>query len=166
MSTAIRIVSPTESDLPLIVSLFRELAVYEKLEDAFTVTEDTLRESLFGERPAAEVLIAYLGDDAVGYAVFFQNFSTFLGRPGIYLEDIFVKPDRRGRGVGKALFARLAAIARSRGAQRLEWMVLDWNQLAIDFYDSLGATPLHGWTTYRLTADGIGRLASKDSAAG
>ncbi len=166
MAPQIRVVTPTESDIPLLLSLFRELAVYEKLEDSFVVTEDVLRESLFGERRSAEVLIAFIGEEAAGYAVFFQNFSSFLGRPGMYLEDIFVRPQWRKHGVGRALFARLASIAMARGSQRIDWLVLDWNKLAIDFYESIGADALVGWTTYRLKADAVARLAATDDTRG
>ena len=159
MSDELRIVSPTRNDIPLILSLFRELAVYEKLEDLFIVDEATLAESLFGPKPSAEVRLAFQGETPVGYMVFFENFSTFLGRPGIYLEDLFVKPEFRGSGYGKALLSELARIALKRGCKRLEWMVLNWNTPAIDFYKSIRAEPLDGWTTIRLTGDALARLA-------
>lgn len=158
---AVRIVTPTRKDVPVILALFRELAVYEKLEQSMTVTEATLTESLFGERPAAEVRLALAGDEAVGYMVFFHNFSTFLGRAGIYLEDLYVKPEHRGKGIGKKLFAELARIAVQRRCQRLEWMVLNWNTTAIDFYKSIGAQLLAGWTAFRLTGAALDRMAEK-----
>ena len=160
MSTDFRIVSPTVADVPLILSLFRELAIYEKLEDLFIVDEATLEESLFGPKPSAEIRLAFAGEHAVGYMVFFANFSTFLGRSGIYLEDLFVKPEFRGLGYGKALLSELARIAVERGCRRLEWMVLNWNTPAIDFYKSIRADPMDGWTTFRLTGEPLHRLAS------
>ena len=160
MSTDFRIVSPTAADVPLILSLFRQLAIYEKLEDLFVVNEETLTESLFGAKPSAEIRLAFVGDDAVGYMVFFENFSTFLGRSGIYLEDLFVKPEFRGSGYGKALLSELARIAVERGCKRLEWTVLNWNTLAIDFYKSIRAEPMDGWTTFRLTGEPLHRLGA------
>lgn len=159
MRADFRIVSPTPNDVPLILSLFRDLAVYEKLEDIFVVDEATLTQSLFGPKPAAEVRLAFEGDTPVGYMVFFENFSTFLGRAGIYLEDLFVKPEFRGSGYGKALLSELARIAVKRGCKRLEWTVLNWNKLAIDFYKSIHAEPMDGWTTFRLTGEPLQRLA-------
>jgi GNAT superfamily N-acetyltransferase len=160
---AVRIVTPTTKDVPVILALFRELAIYEKLEQSMTVTEATLTESLFGERPAAEVRLALTGDEAVGYMVFFHNFSTFLGRAGIYLEDLYVKPEHRGKGIGKQLFAELARIAVQRHCQRLEWMVLNWNTTAIDFYKSIGAQSLTGWAAFRLTGAALDRMAEKQN---
>jgi ribosomal protein S18 acetylase RimI-like enzyme len=159
MSTDFRIVSPTVADIPLILSLFRQLAIYEKLEDLFIVDEATLSESLFGAKPSAEVRLAFAGDTAVGYMVFFENFSTFLGRSGIYLEDLFVRPEFRGSGYGKALLSELARIAVERGCKRLEWMVLNSNTPAIDFYKSIRAEPMDGWTTFRLTGEPLHSLA-------
>ena len=161
MNADFRIVSPTRNDIPLILALFRELAAYEKLEDIFVVDEATLAESLFGPKPSAEVRLAFSGEIAVGYTVFFQNFSTFLGRAGIYLEDLYVKPEYRGAGYGKALLAELAGIAEERGCKRLEWMVLNWNTPAINFYKSINAEPMDGWTTFRLTGDPLHRLARR-----
>ncbi|PYI49709.1 MAG: N-acetyltransferase, partial [Verrucomicrobia bacterium] len=121
---------------------------------------------LFGERPAAEVLLAFEGKSPVGFAIFFHNFSTWLGRPGLYLEDLFVKPEKRGKGYGRALLVELAKIARDRGCGRMEWAVLDWNEPAIKFYRALGAKPMDEWTVFRLTRDGIERLANAaDTAA-
>lgn len=158
-SNDLQIVRPTEQDIPLIIDLFRELAVYEKLESSFTVDEEILRQSIFGDPPAAEVRLAFKGRQAVGYMVFFHNFSTFLGRPGIYLEDLYVKPDHRGSGYGKLLLSELARIAIERNCKRLEWVVLNWNTPAIDFYKRMGADPLDGWTTFRLSGDGLRDLA-------
>lgn len=159
MNADFRITSPTPQDIPLMLSLFRELAVYERLEHIFVVDEETLRESLFGSKPSAEVRLAFAGDSPVGYMVFFENFSTFLGRSGIYLEDLFVKPEFRGSGYGKALLSELARISVERGCKRLEWMVLNWNTPAIDFYKSIHAEPMEGWTTFRLTGEALARLA-------
>ena len=149
----------TEADLPTIEHLIRALADYEKLASEVVMDAELLRRNLFGERPYAEVLIADEAGDAAGFALFFHNFSTFLGRPGIYLEDLFVKPEHRGRGFGKALLARLAELAVERDCGRVEWAVLDWNTPAIGFYDRLGARPNSEWTVYRLTGDALRRLA-------
>lgn len=148
-------------DVPLILQLIRELAEYEKLSHEFVATEEALEAHLFGERPAAEVLIGELDGQAVGFALFFQSFSTFLARPGIYLEDIFVKPAFRGWGLGKALLVELAHLAVQRGCGRLEWSVLDWNKPAIGFYQSLGARPQDEWTVYRLTGPGLHAVAAQ-----
>jgi GNAT superfamily N-acetyltransferase len=155
----LRIKAASERDVPLILSFIHKIAAYEKLSHEVTASEETLRESLFGPRPAAEVLLAYWDDTAAGYAVFFHNFSTFLGRPGVYLEDIFVEPVLRGNGIGKALLAAVAKEAQRRDCGRLEWAVLDWNKPAIDFYLSLGARPMEEWTIFRMTGEGIDRLA-------
>ena len=152
----------TESDLPLILTFIRALAVYERLEDRVVATEEVLRESLFGARPYAETLIAEDDGKPVGFAIVFHNFSTFIGRPGIYLEDLFVNPEARGRGYGKALLARLAAIAKERNCGRLEWSVLDWNEPSINFYKSLGAVPLDDWTMFRVTGGALDALAGVD----
>jgi GNAT superfamily N-acetyltransferase len=149
----------TEADIPLILRLIRELAAYEKLTHEVTATEPRLRSALFGERPAAEVLIGGVDGEPAGFALFFPNFSTFLARPGLYLEDVYVRPEHRGKGLGRALLQRVAAIAAERQCGRLEWSVLDWNEPAIGFYRKLGAVPLHDWTVFRLTADAIRRLA-------
>jgi len=150
-----------EADIPLILTLIRALAVYEKLEHKVVATEDVLRDSLFGARPYAETLIAEEDGMPVGFALFFHNFSTFIGRPGIYLEDLFVNPEARGRGYGKALLARLAAIAKERNCGRLEWSVLDWNEPSIKFYKSLGARPMDEWTIFRLDGEALRRAASQ-----
>jgi GNAT superfamily N-acetyltransferase len=134
----------TEDDVPLVLSLIKELAEYERLSHEVVATEEMLRDSLFGERRVAEVILGYLRDDPAGFALFFHNFSTFLGKPGIYLEDLYVKPEFRGAGVGRALLVYLAKLARERGCGRLEWWVLDWNEPAIRFYKALGAVPMEG----------------------
>jgi GNAT superfamily N-acetyltransferase len=146
-------------DVPIILQLIRDLATYERAPDEVTATEEQLVDVLFGERPAAEVLLAFEGELPVGFAVYFYNFSTWLGRPGLYLEDLFVKPEERGKGYGRALLVELAKIARDRGCGRMEWAVLDWNEPAIKFYQALGAKPMHEWTVFRLTRDEIARLA-------
>src|SRR6266571_3742775 len=149
-------------DVPVILELVRDLATYERAPNEVVATEKQLVEVLFGERPTAEVLLAFEGKSPVGFAVFFHNFSTWLGRPGLYLEDLFVKPDKRGKGYGRALLVDLAKIARDRGCGRMEWAVLNWNEPAIKFYRTLGAMPLDEWTVYRLTRDGIARLAETE----
>jgi GNAT superfamily N-acetyltransferase len=156
---ALRIAPATSADVPLILDLIRGLAEYEKLSHEVVATEDLLREHLFGARSVAEVRLAYLGDTAVGFALYFHNFSTFLGRPGIYLEDVYVRPEFRGRGVGRALLKEVARVAAERKCGRLEWSVLDWNEPAIGFYRSLGAEPMSEWTVYRMTDDAIRKLA-------
>ena len=149
----------TEDDVPIILSLIRELAAYERLSHEVVATEGLLRESLFGERRGAEVLIACCKGAPAGFALFFHSFSTFLGRPGIYLEDLYVKPEFRGRGIGRALLAHLARLAKGRGCGRLEWAVLDWNEPAIKLYKSIGAVPMDEWTVYRLTGEALETLA-------
>jgi GNAT superfamily N-acetyltransferase len=156
---SITISEATDADVPRILSFIKGLAEYEKLTDLVVVTEQSLRQSLFGERRYAEVLLARLDGQAVGFALFFHNYSTFLGKPGIYLEDLFVLPEHRGQGAGKALMARIAQLAHQRGCGRLEWSVLDWNQPAIEFYTRMGATMHADWNLCRMTADGIARLA-------
>jgi GNAT superfamily N-acetyltransferase len=147
------------ADVPVIAELIRGLARYEKLEHEVTMTEQLLAENLFGPRRYAETLLAEEAGTPVGFALFFHNFSTFLARPGIYLEDLFVVPELRGGGVGRALLARLAQIAVERGCGRLEWSVLDWNRDAIGFYERLGARPNSDWTVYRLTGEPLRSLA-------
>ena len=156
---SVTVTPATPQDVPTILSLIRELAEYEKLLDRVTATEDLLRRTLFGSRPYAEVLVARLDGRAIGYALFFHSYSTFLARPGIYLEDVYVQPAFRGRGVGKALLRDVAQVARERDCGRMEWSVLDWNKPSIDFYLSLGAKPLDDWTTYRLDERAIADLA-------
>ena len=150
----------TVADVPVILQLIRELAEYERAPNDVLATEEQLREVLFGETPAAQVLIGREGDEPVAFAVYFFNFSTWLGRAGLYLEDLFVRPELRGKGYGKALLVRLAQIARERGCGRMEWAVLDWNDPAIGFYKKLGARAMDEWTVYRLTSEGIRSLAS------
>jgi GNAT superfamily N-acetyltransferase len=150
-------------DVPVILELIRGLATYERAPDEVTATEEQLVGVLFGERPAAEVLLAFEGKSPIGFAVFFHNFSTWLGRPGLYLEDLFVKPEKRGKGYGRALLVDLAKIARDRACGRMEWAVLNWNEPAIKFYRALGAEPLDEWTVFRLTREGIAELAKSES---
>ncbi len=159
MSTEFQIRPATVNDLSIVLQLIRDLAEYERAPNDVVATEEGLREVLFGERPSAEVVLAMEGNNAVGFAVFFHNFSTWLGRPGLYLEDLFVRPDSRGKGYGRALLVHLAEIARKRGCGRMEWAVLDWNEPAIKFYRSLGAAPNEEWTIFRLTSDKIAALA-------
>ena len=163
--TDFEIRTATKKDVPVILSLIRELAEYERAPDAVVATEAGLNDVLFGPRRSAEVLLALEGGEAVGFAVYFFNFSTWLGRPGLYLEDLFVRPALREKGYGRALLERLARIAQERGCGRMEWAVLDWNDPAIQFYKKLGAEPLNEWTVFRLTRDGIARLAESQSNA-
>lgn len=149
----------TVADVPTILELIRALATYEHAPDEVVATEEGLAEVLFGKKLAAEVLLAFENDRAVGFALFFHNFSTWLGRPGLYLEDLFVRPEDRGKDYGRALLIHLAKIARDRGCGRMEWAVLDWNEPAIEFYKKLGAKPMDEWTVFRLTRDGIAKLA-------
>jgi len=159
---SLRIATAAESDVPLILSFIRKLAEYEKLSHLVVATEANIRENVFGPNPVAEVLLAYWDGQPVGFALYLRNFSTFLGQAGIYLEDLFVDPEHRGKGIGKALLIRLAKIAVERGYGRLEWAVLDWNTPSIEFYRSLGAVPLDEWTAYRLTGEALSRLALGD----
>lgn len=156
MSLVIRPGEP--SDVGLIARLIRELAIYEKLEEDVSMTEEMLAANLFGARRYAETLIAEHDGEPVGFALFFHNFSTFLGRPGIYLEDLFVMPEHRASGIGRALLTELARLAVERGCGRLEWAVLDWNRDAIGFYERLGAKPNAEWTVYRLTGEALAAL--------
>ena len=157
METNIR--PAVEADVALILSLIRELAEYERLTHEVCASEEEIRVWLFGAKPVAEALIAEHGDSPVGFALFFHNFSTFLGRPGLYIEDLYVSPELRGKGIGNKLLKEIARIARDRGCGRLEWAVLDWNEPAIKFYEGLGAKPMSDWTVFRLTVEGISRLA-------
>jgi GNAT superfamily N-acetyltransferase len=157
--TEIRVRAASEADVSLIFAFIRELAEYERLSHEVVATEDSLREWLFGERPVAEVLIGESGGDAAGFALFFHSFSTFLGKPGIYLEDLYVRPEFRSRGIGRPLLIHLARLARQRGYGRLEWSVLDWNEPAIGFYRGIGASPVSGWTVYRVTGQELEVLA-------
>ena len=159
MIAALEIRNATEADVSLILRFIRDLARYEKLEHKVVVTEESLRRTLFGNPRFAEVIFASVDGVEVGFALFFHNYSTFLGQPGIYLEDLFVDPQMRGRGVGKALLAHLARLAKERGCGRLEWAVLDWNTPSIEFYKSLGAVPLDDWITFRLIGEALEKLA-------
>ena len=161
MSENITIRAATEQDVPLIQGFIRDLARYEHLEHEMVATEEGLRKSLFGERRYAEVVFACVAGDPVGFALFFHNYSTFLGKPGIYLEDLFVRPEARGRGIGKRLLAWLAQTAVARDCGRLEWAVLDWNEPSIGFYRSLGAVLKSEWQIFRLTGDPLKALAAE-----
>src|SRR3954470_6396525 len=149
----------TPADVPLILQLIRALAEYERAPNDVVATEELLHEHLFGDTPVAHVLLACEDGAPVGFALYFFNFSTWLGRPGLYLEDLFVLPEHRRSGHGRALLQRLGQVAHERGCGRMEWAVLDWNEPAIEFYKTLGAQPLDEWTIFRLTRDGIARLA-------
>jgi GNAT superfamily N-acetyltransferase len=161
MPETCRIRPAAPADVPLILSMIRELAEYEKLAREVTATEADLKTALFGARPHAECVIAELGGKPAGFALFFHNFSTFLAKPGIYLEDLYVKSELRGKGVGRALLAHLASLAVRRGCGRFEWAVLDWNEPAIKFYQSLGAKMMEDWKINRLTGKALERLAAE-----
>ena len=153
----------TVADVPLILALICELAEFERLLHEVVADEALLREGLFGARPAAEVLLGFEADGApMGFALFFQNFSTFLARPGIYLEDLYVRPDKRGRGLGRALLTQLARLAVARGCGRLDWSVLDWNENAIGFYKSMGARVMEDWRTCRVTGEALAKLGRQE----
>jgi GNAT superfamily N-acetyltransferase len=157
-----RIVQATKKDIPLIREFILELAEYERAKPGQApVTEKDLAETLFGKRPAAEVLIAYLSDEPAGFALFFHNYSTWLGKRGIYLEDLFVRPAARKHGVGFALLRALARIALDRDCGRVDWAVLTWNELAISFYKQIGAKPMEDWTNFRLTGDVLAQMAGE-----
>ena len=157
--TDIQIQPATEADVPLILQLIKALAEYERLGDQVSATEAMIRESFFGPAPHAQAVIARVAGDAVGFAIWFSTYSTFLSKPGIYLEDLFVLPHWRGHGIGRALLRHLARIAVERGCGRIEWSVLDWNETAIRFYRNIGARAMDEWTVYRLTGDAITTLA-------
>ena len=159
----IRIKPATPADVPIILQLIRELAEFERLLDEVQATQEQLREQLFGPRPSAEVVIARIGEEVAGFALFFHNFSTFLAKPGIYLEDLYVRQKFRGQGCGEALLRHLAQLALERNCGRLEWSVLDWNVRAIDFYKSLGAVPMSQWTMHRVTGDALTKLGAGES---
>jgi GNAT superfamily N-acetyltransferase len=156
---ALRISPATPADVPLILSLIGELADYEKLRHEVIATEASVNQALFGPHPSAEAIIARVGDEVAGFALFFHNFSTFLGKQGLYLEDLFVRPEFRGRAIGKSLLSHLAALAVTRDCGRFEWAVLDWNRPARDFYEALGAQPKSDWVIHRLSGDALRRLA-------
>ena len=151
----------TKNDVPVILSFISKLADYERLSHEVVATEELLRRTLFGQRRTAEVAIGYLKDEPVGFVLFFHNFSTFLGRPGIYIEDLFVDETYRRRGFGSALLAYVAKQAVARDCGRLEWSVLDWNEPAINFYRKLGAVPMQEWTVFRVTNESLKRLAGR-----
>lgn len=148
-------------DCPIVLAFILQLADYERLADRVTATLEQLQESLFGPRPYAEVILARIAGEPVGFALFFHNYSTFRAAPGLYLEDLFVNPEHRGKGIGRALLTHLAEIAVQRGCARMEWSVLDWNEPAIGFYRRLGAEPLDDWTTFRLTGQALEALAER-----
>jgi GNAT superfamily N-acetyltransferase len=158
-ATNFKIRAATIVDVPIILELIRALATYERAPNEVRATEDQLVDVLFGKKPAAEVLLAFEDDNPIGFAVFFHNFSTWLGRPGLYLEDLFVKPEHRGKGYGRGLLVHLGKIAHDRGCGRMEWAVLNWNEPAIEFYKKLGAKSLDEWKIFRLNREGIARLA-------
>jgi GNAT superfamily N-acetyltransferase len=151
----------TVEDIPVILEFIKELADYEKLTHEVVATEEKLKESLFGERPIAEVIIADYLSNPVGFTLFFHNFSTFLGRPGIYIEDIFIRPEHRGIGIGRTILVYLAKLALERDCGRLEWSVLDWNINAINFYNELGAQAMDEWTVFRITRDTLSDLSKE-----
>jgi GNAT superfamily N-acetyltransferase len=150
-----------QEDIPMILTLIRELAEYEKLTHTLEATEQSLSETLFGKCPAAEALVAFYDGQPAAYAIFFHSMSTFLGRAGLYLEDIYVRPHLRSKGIGKAMFKTVASIAEKRNCGRMEWQVLRWNQPAIDFYKAHGAEPLDEWLTMRLTSEGLAKVAKE-----
>jgi GNAT superfamily N-acetyltransferase len=151
----LRIDAATPADVPTILQLIRELAEFERLLHEVVATEADVHDALFGARPVAEAVVARAAGEVAGFALFFHNYSTFRGRPGIYLEDLYVRPQYRGRGYGGALLKHLAGLAVQRRCARMEWAVLDWNERAIAFYESLGAKPVDGWTVYRLTGEAL-----------
>lgn len=152
-------------DAPLILAFIRELAEYENLSREVVATEDRLRETLFGERAVAEVIVAESGGDPAGFSLFFPNYSTFLARPGIYVEDIFVRTAFRNRGIGRRMLAHVCRLAAERDCGRVEWSVLDWNAPAIAFYENLGAIQMSDWRTFRLTGPALGRMATEGETA-
>ena len=160
--TGLVIRAAAADDVPLVLSLIHELAEYEQMADQVVATEADVHRALFGATPHAEAVIAMLGDTPVGFALFFHSFSTFLAKPGLYLEDLYVRPDFRGRGFGRRLLVHLARIAKQRDCGRFEWAVLDWNELAIRSYRRAGAVPMDEWTVFRLTGDALDRLATED----
>ena len=162
MSTEISIKQAMPGDASLVLQFIRGLAEYEKLSDKVVATEDNIDESLFGESANAEAVFAYEGSEAVGCAIFCQHYSTYSGRSSLYLEDIFVLPDKRGSGVGRELMSYGAKLARTRGYPRMEWSVLDWNEPAIGFYENLGARRLDGWSIYQLTGEALDQLGPRD----
>lgn len=162
--SVIQIVPATEAEVPVILEMIQGLAEYERLSHLVTATAEQIRKTLFGPRPAAEVLLARWGHEWAGFALFFPNYSTFLAQSGLYLEDLYVKPHARGRGLGLALLTELARLAVARGCGRVEWAVLDWNEPSIQFYRKLGAEPQEEWTTFRLTGEPLRQLAARNTA--
>lgn len=160
-SPGFQIKSATQADVPIIFSFVKKLARYERLSHEVVATEELLRENLFGKRRTAEVAIGYLDAKPVGFVLFFYNYSTFLGKPGLYIEDLFVDEEYRGRGYGRALLLHVARLAKERNCGRLEWSVLDWNQSAIDFYKKLGALPMSDWTVFRITGKSLDELVGR-----
>ena len=160
MDSKLRIKQATEEDIPLLLSFIKKIAEYEKLEHEVVTTEEILMESLFGEKPSAEVIFGYLDGEPVAYAVYFYNFSTFIGKKGLYLEDLFVLPELRGKGVGKKMLLYLIQKASDEKCGRMEWAVLDWNELAISFYKSLGAKPMDEWSVFRMDEETIKKIVS------
>jgi GNAT superfamily N-acetyltransferase len=161
MTRQISIRRATPADVPLILTFIRELAAYEKLAHEVAAREEDFHEALFGARPVVEAVIASLDAEPVGYALFFANFSTFLGKPGLYLEDLYVRPEARGHGAGRALLEHLAQIAVERNWGRFEWAVLDWNEPSINFYKRMGARAMDEWTIFRMTGESLRRLAGR-----
>ena len=157
----LRIEKATAGDVSLVLHFIRELAEYEKMLHGVTATEESLRETLFGPNPSAEVLLAYEGEEAVGFAIYFFNYASFVNQRGLYLEDLYVRPEARGKGAGRQLLSHLARIAIERGCCRLEWAVLDWNEPAIGFYKRLGAYAMDDWTVFRLSGEALQNLAGQ-----
>ena len=162
LAETLRIVTATEHDVPLILEFIRDLASYEKHRDRVEATEARIRETLFGAHPAASVVFAFNQNEPVGFAVFYFTYSTFAGLPGLYLEDLFVKPEARGLGIGRQLLSYLARVAKERRCWRIEWAVLHWNETAIGFYRKLGAIPMEEWAIYRLCGAPLDQLAAED----
>lgn len=160
VNSSLRIEAATEEDIPLILEFVRELAAYEKLLDQVEADEARLRQNLFGSDPKAQVLFAYEGNNPIGYAIYYFTYSTFIGLPGLYLEDLYVRPNTRNKGAGRALLQHLARLARTKDCQRIEWAVLNWNEAAIGFYKRLGAVPIDEWSVYRLEGEALDHLAS------
>jgi GNAT superfamily N-acetyltransferase len=160
MADIFEIKSATPADTTLLLAFIKELAEYEKLSHEVVATEELLQEAFFGSNAHAEALLGYLNGEPVSFAIFFHNFSTFRGRAGIYLEDLFVKPSARGKGLGQKMLSHIARIAKSRNCARFEWWVLDWNETAISFYKKLGAEAMHEWTTFRVTGTALDELAA------
>ncbi len=158
-SESVRIEPASERDIPLILEFVRSLAEYEKHLNYVEATEERIQETIFGADPVAHVLFAYENEKTVGFAVYFRTYSTFAGLPGLYLEDLYVRPEARGKGVGRALLRHLARLAKEQGCYRIEWAVLRWNEAAIGFYENLGAVPMDEWNVYRLSGDKLARLA-------